>query len=259
MTAARGATARRVGRGATRRLPALVGYVLRACLPPRRLAVLALPVLAIVGSGLIARTLTHEAAGDAFARVAGAGVFGLAVPLGALVVGDAVLGAEIRSGTLGFTWSTPTRFLELAGARWFGGWLLALATLVPASALAAVVAGAADHAAPIALGVAAGTSAHVALFVAIGCLFRRAAVWSLAVVFLVERLLGAVLSGVAQLSPTWEGRAVYVGLADTPGDLERSGIPGGWDAVVRLGILTVVFVAAASWGLRRLQLTGARD
>ena len=32
----------------------------------------------------------------------------------------------------------------------------------------------------------------------------------------VERLLGAALSGVAQISPTWEGRAVYVGLAEAP-------------------------------------------
>ena len=144
-------------------------------------------------------------------------------------------------------------------ARWFGGWVVCALTLVPASALAAALAGAAEHAGPIALATTAGAAAHVALFVAIGCITRRAAVWSLGVVFLVERLLGAVLSGIAQLSPTWEGRAVYVGLADTPSDLERSGVPEGWDAVVRLGVLTAVFLGAASFGLRRLQLTGARD
>ena len=243
----------------TRRFPALVSYVFRACLPARRLAVLALPVLAILGSGLISHTLTSDPDTVAFARVAGLGIFGLAMPLGTLVVGDAVLGAEVRSGTLAFTWSTPTPFAELAIARWFGGWLVCLLTLVPASAIAAVMAGAPEHAAPIAAGTAAGAAAHVALFVAIGSTTRRAAVWSLGVVFLVERLLGAVLSGIAQLSPTWEGRAVYVGLADVPSDLQRSGIPEGWAAVTRLGLLTVVFLALAALGLRRLQLTGARD
>ena len=45
------------------------------------------------------------------------------------------------------------------------------------------------------------------VFIAIGCITRRTAVWSLAFVFLVERLLGAALTGIAQLSPTWESRA----------------------------------------------------
>lgn len=249
-------TSGRVGGG--RRFAALVGYVFRACLPLRRLVVLALPVLAALACGLIARTVTDDP-GEAFARVAGVGIFGLAMPLGTLVVGDAVLGAEVRSGTLGFTWSTPTRFLEIVTTRWLGGWIACLLTLVPAAAMSAVLAGAADHAGPIAVATAAGAAAHVALFVAIGCITRRAAVWSLAIVFLVERLLGATLSGVAQISPTWEGRAVYVGLADVPEDLERSGIPEGWEAVGRLGLLTVVFVVVATWGLRRLQLTGSRD
>lgn len=242
---------------AARRLPALVGYVPRACLPPRRLAVLALPCAVIVASGLLSRAV-DDIATDAFGDVAALGIFGLAMPLGTLVVGDAVLGAEVRSGTLGFTWLTPTRFWELALARWFGGWLVCLLTLVPCAALAAVIAGAGTLAAPIAVATAAGAAAHVALFVLIGCLTRRAAVWSLAIVFVVERLLGAALSGIAQVSPTWQGRAVFVGLGDLR-DLERSGIPEGWDAVVRLGIITVVCLVLATFGLRRLQLTGARD
>lgn len=243
----------------SRRLPALVTYVFRACLPARRLAVLALPCAAIVAAGLITRTIGANTAGEAFARVATIGIFGLAMPLGTLVVGDAVLGAEVRSSTLAFTWLTPTRFVELAGARWFGGWLVCLVTLVPSAGLAAVVAGAPDHAGAIVVATAAGSAAHVALFVLIGCVTRRAAVWSLAVVLLVERLLGAVLSGIAQLSPTWESRAVYVDFADTPADLARSGIPAGGDAVIRLALLTIVFLAGATWGLRRLQLTGSRD
>ena len=259
MTAPSPATTATVHTGsAVTRIPALVGYVFRACLPRKRLAVLALPCLTILACGLITGTIENETTAHAFASVAGVGIFGLAMPLGALVVGDAVLGAEVRSGTLSFTWLTPTRFSELTVARWFGGWVICLLTLVPSAALAAVIAGVPDRASTMAIATAAGSAAHVALFVLIGCLTRRAAVWSLAIVFLVERLLGAVLSGIAQLSPTWEGRAVYVGLADAR-DLHRSGIPEGWDAVVRLGLLTVVFLALSTWGLRRLQLTGSRD
>lgn len=241
-----------------RRLPALVAYVPRACLPVRRLAVLALPCATILASGLLARVIDDSPA-EAFTDVAALGIFGLAMPLGTLVIGDAVLGAEVRSGTFSFTWLTPVRFWELAVARWLGGWLLALCTLVPCAALAAVLAGAPGLAGPIAVATSAGAAAHVALFVLIGALTRRAAVWSLAVVFVVERLLGAVLSGIAQLSPTWQGQAAFVGLGDVAGVPSRDGIPEGWDAVVRLGVITVACLALATAGLRRLQLSGARD
>jgi hypothetical protein len=241
-----------------RRLPALVAYVPRACLPRRRLAVLALPCATILASGLLARAVDDRAV-RAFTDVAGLGIFGLAMPLGTLVIGDAVLGAEVRSGTLSFTWLTPVRFWELALARWLGGWLVALCTLVPSAALAAVLAGASSLVGPVVVATAASAAAHIALFVLIGALTRRAAVWSLAIVFVIERLLGAVLSGIAQLSPSWQGQAAFVGIGDVTGVRARSGIPEGWDAVVRLGLLTVVWLAVATFGLRRLQLTGARD
>ncbi len=240
-----------------RRFTAMVTYVFRACLPARRLAVLGLPCLAIVGSGLLSLAVDARPA-KAFAQVAAVAIFGLAMPLGTLIVGDAVLGAEVRSGTLALTWSTPVRRWELALARWTGGWIIALITLVPSAALAAVLAGVGSHIGPIVVATAAESAAHIALFVLIGCWTRRAAVWSLGVVFLVERLLGAVLSGIAQLSPTWQGRAAYSGLADAE-FLHRSGIPEGWGAVVRLGIITAVCLAGAAYGLRRLRLSGPRD
>ena len=240
------------------RFVVLVTYVFRACLPRTRLLVLALPCLAAVGAGGLAH-LVDGSATAAFTESAAAAIFGLALPLGALVIGDAVLGAEVRSGTFAFTWLTPTRFAEIALARWFGGWCVALATLVPAVAVSALIAGATEALVPVVVGAAAGTAAHIALFVLIGALTRRAAVWSLAVVFLIERLLGAVLSSVAQLSPTWLGRNVFVGLADQTARFGRSGVPAGADGIVRLVLLAVVFLAGATFGLRRLQLTGSRD
>jgi hypothetical protein len=94
----------------------------------------------------------------------------------------------------------------------------------------------------------------------VGAITRRTAAWSLAIVFLVERLLGAVLTGIAQISPTWESRAVFIGLLDDPPSrLVREGIPEGVGAIVRLAVVTVVCLAIANWRMRRLTLSGASD
>jgi hypothetical protein len=95
----------------------------------------------------------------------------------------------------------------------------------------------------------------------IGTAVRRAAVWALAVVFLGERLLGGVLSGIAQISPMWESQQAYAGLADDHGGwrLLRDGTPNGWSAVVRLAIVAIVTLALASWRIRHLKPTGGDE
>ena len=105
-----------------------------------------------------------------------------------------------------------------------------------------------------------GASAYIAIFIAIGCTTRRAAVWSLAFVFLVERLLGAALTGIAQWSPTWESRAVFVSFADdAPTSLVRDGIPAGGGAIVRLAVIAAIGLAVAWWRLGHMRLSGASD
>jgi hypothetical protein len=82
----------------------------------------------------------------------------------------------------------------------------------------------------------------------------------LAFVFLIERLLGGALTGIAQLSPTWESRAIFVGYLDNPPSrLIREGIPQGPDAIVRLLIVTIVALAVANWRMGHLRLSGASD
>lgn len=243
--------------GPASRVPALVGYVFRACLPTKRILALALPVGAIILGALLTRAVDSTPSLHDFSDVAEVLVFGLALPLGAIIIGDSVMGAEVRSGVLSFTWLTPTRFSEIAFARWLGGWIVAVCSLVAACALSAVLAGVGEAVVPLAIAAAAGTAAHVAMFVAIGALTRRAAVWSLTVLLLVERLLGEALTGVAQLSPTHEAQAAFEGLVD--GGVPREGIPAGWAAVGRLGLLTIAFLMLAAWGLRRLRLTGSSD
>jgi len=68
------------------------------------------------------------------------------------------------------------------------------------------------------------------------------------------------LTGIAQLSPTWESRAIFVGLLDdAPRRLEREGIPVGGAAVVRLLVVTAVVLVLANWRMKHLRLSGAAD
>ena len=78
--------------------------------------------------------------------------------------------------------------------------------------------------------------------------------------FLVERLLGAALTGIAQLSPTWESRAIFLGIVhDVPRRIVRHGIPEGGAAIVRLAIVTIVALLVAIWRMNHMRLSGASD
>jgi hypothetical protein len=227
-------------------------YTLRVCVPRKRAALLALPCMGALLFGLLARTIDEPTAAYRFNAVAGA-LFGLILPLACLVVGDAVLGAEVRSGAFGLTWLSPVRFSTIVLARWSGGWLIAAGALVPAMALSALIAGVPEAVGPIALATVTGTAAYLALFVLLGAAFRWAVWWSLAIVLLGERLLGSVLPAVAQLSPQWLATMVYAGLGPSAVELEREGMPTGGAAAGRLLLLTVVFVLLAVWRMRRLR------
>ena len=243
---------------AWRPLGAIVGYTLRTSLPGKRWIGILAPCAAAVLFGALSRSLGGDLEAE-FAEMAGLALFGLVMPVTCLVVGDAVLGAEVRSGSFAFTWMSPVPPWQIAVGRWVGGTLVAAGCLAVSFAAAAVVAGAGSHVGPVALAAVFGSMAYVAVFVAIGCVAKRAAVWSLAFVFLVERLLGAALAGIAQLSPSWLARATYVELADAPERLVRDGVPHGTAGVVRLVLITAVALALSARQLRRMHLSGSSD
>ena len=94
-------------------------YALAACFPRRRRLGLLLPALGAVLFGLLARIVDPQVTADvALAGVAGAGLFGVILPIACLIIGDAVLGAEVRSGTLHFTWLSPVGFATITFGRW---------------------------------------------------------------------------------------------------------------------------------------------
>ena len=238
-------------------LAAIVRYTIRACVPAQRWLLL-LPVAGALLFGLLSR-LSDEAAVTAFARVGGTALHTLILPITCLIIGDALLGAEVRSGVFAFTWLSPVRYAAIVGGRWLGGCLIAAAVLVPAAAASAIVAGAPSSAGPAAVAALAGAGAYLALFVAIGASFKRPVVWSLILVILVERLLGAALAGIAQLSPGWLAQAALVGLTGAEDDLRREGVPHGWAAVGRLVLVALVGLAIAARRLRSLKPASSAD
>jgi ABC-2 type transport system permease protein len=231
-------------------------YALKACFPTKRRMGLVLPAAGALLFALLAHVIPNSAP-VALAQVAGGGLFGVVLPVGCLVIGDAVLGAEVRSGTLHFTWLSPASFATIVIGRWLAGFAASLVALALPFGLAAVVAGVPSAAGPLALAAAAGSAAYVAVFVLLGAVTRRAVVWSLGFVVLGERLLGTALSGLAQWCPGWEARAVYAKLGPDAADwLHRGGIPEGGSAVVRLAIITVAALVAAGLRLGHLRLSG---
>jgi ABC-type transport system involved in multi-copper enzyme maturation permease subunit len=241
------------------RFVAIVVYTLQSCFPKKRWAAVLVPCAGALLFGLLSYSVS-DTAQRAFASVAADGIFGLMVPIAALIIGDSVLGAEVRAGTFHFTWLSPTPAWQIVLGRWVGGSIVALITIAPAAALAALIAGTPETALPTYVAAAIGSMAYVAVFIAIAALTRRTAVWSLAFVFLVERLLGSALTGIAQLSPTWESRAIFLGyLKSVPGDVARTGIPQGGAAIVRLLIVTVVVLGIAIWRIGHMRWAGASD
>lgn len=251
------------GRAPARALPspfvACFRYAMRVSVPPKRAALLVLPLVAGALFGLLSRVV--EGAGGNAERLAevGEGIFGLILPFACLVVGDAVLGAEVRSGAFALTWLSPTPFPTIVVARWLAGWVVAALTLVPAVALAGVAAGAPEAIVPLSVSVVAAAGAYIAVFVLVGASVQRAALWSLAIVLLGERLIGAALSGVAQLSPQWLARTAYGDLGPDAEDLLRSGVPSGTGALVRMAIVAVVALVLATWRIRSLKLVSGGE
>lgn len=242
-----------------RRLTAVVTYTLRSCIGPKRWVGCLVPCFGALLFGLLANAINGRPT-TAFARVAADGIFALVVPITSLVIGDAVLGSEVRSGVFHFTFLSPAPLLEIVVGRWIGGCIVATCTVVPACALAAYIAGVPQDAWAVSVAAFMGAVSYIAVFIAFGCIARRAAVWSLAAVFLVERLLGSALTGIAQWSPTWESRAIFLDFADrVPNHLVREDIPAGGGAVVRLLVLSGIALFVAQWRMRRIRISGASD
>lgn len=236
-----------------------MSVALRRTVGVRRWVVLTVSVLvAAPALGLLARVVEADR-DQAFAAVATLALFALVVPLTCLVVGDNVLGAEVRDGTFALTWLSPVSFAQIVLGRWLAGSLVAAGLLASATAITAVVAGSPSNATAVAVSSAGAAVAYVAVFVLVGAATRRAVMWSLALIYLVEQLGGAALSGVAQYSPQWLGRAALGDLGTGTEELLRDGVPAGGWALVRLALVAAVALVAATVAVSRARVSGGHE
>ena len=238
-------------------LVAILRYTLQTCFPARKLLLL-LPTLGAAMFGLLSRGVHGGSAAHSFAVVAGPGIFELLLPITCLVIGDALLGAELRSGVFSFTWLSPVRYSTIIIGRWCGGMVICALLLTPAAIAGALAAGAPSTIGGAIIALNAGAAAYLALFIAIGVSFQRPVVWSLILVILIERLLGTALSGIAQITPGWLADSTYLGLSKLS-ELRRVGVPYGWAAVLRLVLVTVIALAISIRRMRKLRPASASD
>jgi hypothetical protein len=55
------------------------------------------------------------------------------------------------------------------------------------------------------------------------------------------------------------GRGLLAAWGTDASELERDGVPEGIEALVRLAIITALFLALTTWRLRSARLAGSRD
>ena len=128
------------------------------------------------------------------------------LPLVSLLIGTAVLGAEVDDGTIVFLLVNPVPRWEIVAAKLFVAEVVTLALLVPVTALsgAVLVAGLpgvdVDIAVGFTVGVAVGAVVYVAIFVAMSVVTSRALVLGLAYVLIWEGFLASLFAGTRNLS-----------------------------------------------------------
>ena len=243
-----------------KRLLVLIRYTVQACIPrPQRLGLGGCAALALV-FGLLARVANtaHGGEGNVVVGVAATSLFGLVLPLACLVIGDALLAADIRRGTFLYTYLSPAPLAAVVLGRFIGGVLVATSILVPSFTLAVVIGGDASAAAGIAAATFLSLAAYLAIMLCLGAAFRRATVAALVFVLLIERLLGTAVASIAQWTPVWLGANSFVGWSGAVLGT-RDGVPSGGRAVINLVAITVVGLVIATWRLSKLRLSGASD
>jgi ABC-2 type transport system permease protein len=181
-------------------------------------------------------------------RVTDVLVLGAVLPLVALVLGTAALGAELEDGTAVFLLATPlARWRIVAGklivAAGLTGVLVATSALL-AGLLVAGDRGGLPGAVGAALGAASGAVVYAAVFIALSILTGRALVIGLLYVLVWEGIVSGLFAGVRLLSI----RQYAIGIADglVPGAGSAVGTAGGPALSAPAAILASAIVVAAA-------------
>jgi ABC-2 type transport system permease protein len=186
--------------------------------------------------------------------------FGLAtlMPLVALLLGTATLGAEIEDGTAIYLLAKPIPratilFTKLAIAA-VGSVLL---TAVPIFLAGAITGAGLDNGLALAYAVAAGIGAliYCAIFVALSLVTGRALIFGLLYVLVWEGLLAGLFAGTRTFSVRQQSLAIADALSDAPARVLTAQLDLT-TAIVIGGVLLVGATALAIWRLRRFEIAG---
>lgn len=233
---------------------AIVGSTARSILGRRRtllvLLFLAVPILL----ALLARSLPGaEGQQEAVIRILDSLVVRVVLPLVALLIGTAVIGAEVDDGTIVFLLVNPVARWEIIAAKLFVAEVVTLVLVVPVTALtgAILVAGepsvSSSIAGGFAAGVAIGAAVYVAIFLAMSVLTSRALVLGLGYVLIWEGFLASLFAGTRNLSV----REYTLSIAQQVAGVDlAAGQAIAFELAVAMSI--VVSVTAVAIAIRRL-------
>lgn len=184
---------------------------------------------------------------------------GFTYPIAALILTVATLREERDSGTLPYLYMRPISRTSLAvsalvagtGAALViavGGWLATVvAALLVGTQLSVILPG-------LTLFVAAAVG-YAAVFVPLGYLMSRAVLAGLGYIIVVESILGAAVSGLAQFSIWRISASIYADLAPVFGpdaqELLNGVTPGVGGGVLKIGGVVVVGLVVLVWALRK--------
>jgi ABC-2 type transport system permease protein len=226
---------------------------LRQVLGRRRTLVMglfaAIPVLIAVVFQL---TAGNEPKQEFAAEGIGAGlVLSVVLPFIALVLGTAVVGAEIDDGTLVYVLSKPESRATILVTKLVVAFLATAIPVVGAALLGCAIAVAGEPQAGIlpgfALAAAAGAFAYCCLFVLLSVLTGRALIVGLVYVFVWEGLVTGLFQGTRNYSVRECAFAIADHFADVP-EYEAS-----IDVFPSLAIVAVIAVVAVVLAIRRLE------
>ncbi len=233
---------------------AIVGSTMRSILGRRRtllvLLFLAVPILL----ALLARSLPGGAGQqEAVIGILDSLVVRVVLPLVALLIGTAVIGAEVDDGTIVFLLVNPVARWEIVAAKLLVAEVVTLLLVVPVTALTGAILVAGDPsvsssiATGFAAGVAVGAAVYVAIFVAMSVLTSRALVLGLGYVLIWEGFLASLFAGTRNLSV----REYTLSIAQQVAGVDlTAGQAIAWELAVVMSI--VVFLAAVAIAIRRL-------
>ncbi|MGH2609240.1 MAG: ABC transporter permease [Tepidiformaceae bacterium] len=177
----------------------------------------------------------------------------LVLPIVAAVFGTAVLGAEIEEGTAVYLLSKPISRAQIVVSKLLVAWLATVVVVVPAAAIAAVVAleGRDGDGISLAFAVAltAGSLAYSAFFVLLSIVTSRALIVGLLYAFIWEGVVTNLFDGTRLLSI----REFTLSIADALTSVRASAFEADLGPMQGVLLTAAVIVGATAYASRRLE------